>query len=185
MTINNPNRTERQTVDQRLIDGINRHTQTVSSLIIGGTTFTTTDIIGILQLRIVVASTAVSTKATWQTAVKADQDEHAKTKTFVSGLRQALTVMFAGQIDALADFGLKPRKVRVTTPEQKAEAAAKARATRAARHTMGPKQKALVKGTVPAPTTPPTPTLPTALRAPEAVDPPGAGPVPAATARHS
>jgi hypothetical protein len=60
-------------------------------------------------------------------------------------------VAFAGSIDTLADFALKARKPRTPlTPEQKAAAVAKAEATRAARHTMGPKQKAAIKGTVPA-----------------------------------
>ena len=181
MTTNNLNRIEQQTGDQKLIDGLKKHEPTLSSLFIGGTSLKTADVIGILQARIDAASTAVSSRATWQTDVKADHDGRAKTKTFVSGLRQALQVAFVGQIDALADFGLKPRKVRVTTPEQKALASAKAKATRAARHTMGPKQKAQIKGTVPAPaTTPePAPTAPTAP--PKAAELATPGPVPAAT----
>jgi hypothetical protein len=187
MTTTNQNRTQLQTGDQKLIDGLKKHQADLSSLFIGGASFKTADAIGILQARIDAASTAVSTRATWQTGVKADHDERVKTKTFVSGLRQALQVAFTGQIDALADFGLKPRKVRVTTPEQKAEAAAKAKATRAARHTMGPKQKAQIKGTLPAPaTTPePVPTLPAAPSAPKAADPAATGPAPATTARPS
>jgi hypothetical protein len=44
---------------------------------------------------------------------------------------------------------MKPRKAPAArTPEEKIAAAAKAKATRAARHTMGSKQKAKVKGTV-------------------------------------
>ncbi len=115
---------------------------------IGGTSFKTSDIIGILQARIDARNAAVATKATWQAGVKADKDERSKTKTVVSGLRQALQVSFAGLIDTLADFGLKPRKPRVMTPEQKQAAAAKAKATRAARHTMGSQQKKAVVGNV-------------------------------------
>jgi hypothetical protein len=44
-------------------------------------------------------------------------------------------------VDALATFGLTPRKPRVVSPEARVAAAAKAKATRAARHTMGKKQK--------------------------------------------
>jgi len=180
MTTTNPNRTQVQTGDQKLIDGLKKHAPALSSLFIGGASLQTADVIAILQARIDAATAAVSTRATWQTNVKADHDERAKTKTFVSGLRQALQVAFAGQIDALADFGLKPRKVRVTTPEEKTEAAAKAKATRAARHTMGPKQKAQIKGTVPAPATPPEP-APTPPTAPKAAETAATGPVPVAT----
>ena len=49
---------------------------------------------------------------------------------------------------ALADFGLPVRKKGVLTPAQRIAATAKAKATRAARHTMGPKQKATVTGNV-------------------------------------
>jgi len=57
-------------------------------------------------------------------------------------------VALAGSIDGLADFGLTARKVRVITPEQKAVAAAKAKATREARGTKGKVQKKAVKGAV-------------------------------------
>jgi hypothetical protein len=180
------NRTQQQTGDQKLIDGLKKHEATVPSLVIGGSSLKTADIIGILQTRINAASAAVSTRATWQTGVKADRDERAKTKTFVSGLRQALQVAFAGSIDALTDFGLKPRKTRVSTPEQKAAAAAKAKATRAARHTMGTKQKAKVKGAVvpsPAPAIPPSPT--TAPTTPKPADPPANPPVAGTSPRQS
>ena len=65
---------------------------------------------------------------------------------FVSFVRAT----FGASPDTLADFGLKPKKVPAPlTTEQKAAAAAKRAATRAARHTMGAKQKKSVKGTVP------------------------------------
>jgi len=59
----------------------------------------------------------------------------AKTAALVSGARQALKVAFAGQADQLGDFGLQPPKVRTPlTAEEKAQAAAKALATRKANH---------------------------------------------------
>src|SRR5258708_40314719 len=132
------NRTQQQTGDQNLIDGLKKHEQTLPSLLIGGTSLKTADIIGILQARINARNAVAPSRATWQTDVKADRDERAKTNAFVSGLRQALQVAFAGSIDTLADFGLKAHKQRTPrTPAEKAVAAAKAQATRAARHTMG------------------------------------------------
>jgi hypothetical protein len=144
----NINRTQQQTADQALVDGLEKHQATLTSLTLGGTTLETADLIGILQARIDARSGAVSTRAAWLTNVKADHDQRAKTKAVVAGLRQALHVWFAGSIDALADFGLRPRKAPVMTPEQKQTAAAKAKATRAARHTMGSQQKKSVKGDV-------------------------------------
>jgi hypothetical protein len=149
-TKNIANRTAQQAADQKLMDGITKHEQAITSLTIGGTSFKPADILTILQARIAAANTTLSTRATWQSAVLADKGELTKTKTVVSGIRQAILLMFAGAVDTLADFGLKPRKVRaVLSPAEKAAASAKAKATREARHTMGSKQKASIKGTAP------------------------------------
>ena len=151
-------RIQEQTADQSLINGFTKHATTLSSFLVGGATIKASDVITALQARITAANTTQSTRATWQAAVKANATTRTSTQTLVSNAVQALKVMFAGSIETLADFGLKPRKVRTApTPEAKVAAAAKAKATREARHTMGSKQKKGVKGTMPAavPTTPP------------------------------
>jgi hypothetical protein len=138
--------------------------------VVGGVVHTTNDIVATLQSRLDSASAVLSTRATWQTAVKTEKTLRDTTKTLVSAVKQGLLVSFAGQLDTLADFGLTERAKPVRTPEEKLAAAARAKATRAARHTMGSKQKAEIKGTVtpiapvttapapgPTPTTPPVP----------------------------
>jgi hypothetical protein len=168
-----------------MIDGLVKHSQTLPSLTIAGTSHPTAAIIAVLQARIDAAKATVPSRAIWQTTVQADRDERAKTKAFVSGIRQAVQVAFAGSIDTLADFGLKPRKTRTPrTPEEKAAAVAKAKATRAARHTMGSKQKAKVTGAAPhaAAATPPSPAA--APAAPKPVDI-ATGPAPGTTPRQS
>jgi hypothetical protein len=104
-----------------LIDGLKKHELTLSSLFIGGALLKTADVIGILQARIDAASSAVSSRATWQTDVKADHDGRAKSKTFVSGLRQALQVAFVGQVDALAESDAAPRRKPPGAPGTQAE----------------------------------------------------------------
>lgn len=164
MGINTPknNRIDQTTAEQTLIDGFNKHAAAIPSMVINGVVRTTKDIVATLQSRIDSARTALSTRATWQTAIRTDQALRDTTKTYVSGVKQGLLVAFAGQLDTLADFGLTARAKHVATPEEKIVAAAKAKATREARHTMGSKQKAAIKGTVtptaPAPAVPPAPT---------------------------
>jgi hypothetical protein len=121
--------------------------------------------------------------------VQADRDERAKTKAYVDGVKQALQVVLSGSIDGLADFGLTARKVRVLTPEQKAVAAAKAKATRAARGTKGSVQKKAIKGSVtatlvvtPVTSSPPPASPPVASAAPAA---PATGAAPAAPVTHA
>jgi hypothetical protein len=154
------NQVEQKAADQSLIDGLTKNAQTLPSFVIGGTSIKSSDVIAALQARIATATTVQSTRATWQAAVKASANERASTKTLVLGVKQTLQLMYGASVDKLAEFGLTPRKPRaVPTPEQKVAAALKAKATRAARHTMGSKQKKSVKGTV---TTIVTPTAPTA-----------------------
>jgi predicted transcriptional regulator of viral defense system len=158
MASNTPkkNRTDQTAAEQRLSDGLNKHAQAIAPFVIAGVTVTPKDIITNLQTLIASANTVESTKEAWLNAVKADKDERAKLKAFVSSAKQALLLAFAGSIDTLEDFGLTPRKVAVRTPEQKAVAAAKGKATRVARHTLGTKQKTAITGTVPT-TAPGTP----------------------------
>jgi hypothetical protein len=189
INVPNPNRTAETVADQKLISGLTRHATAIPSIVLAGASVTTKDIVATLQSRIDMASAASSARATWLAAVQADRALRERTKTYVSGLRQALLVAFAGQVDTLADFGLTGPKPRVVTPEEKVAAAAKARATREARHTMGKKQKAGIKGTVasaaPAPAAPtaptPAPAAPTALTpAPAAPTAPTPAPTPPA-----
>ena len=139
-----------QTGDQSLVDGLKKHETDLPSFFINGASVKTTDLITTLQARMAAGSNVVSTRASWLTAVQANRDEIAETKTLVFGLKQAIMVAFAAQTDKLADFGLTPRKVRVISPGAQVAAAQKAQATRAARHTMGKKQKLKITGAAPA-----------------------------------
>lgn len=96
-------------------------------------------------------------KATYTQAVKADRDERTQTKAFVTGLRQALLLMFTGQPQVLADLGIEPRKPPAKrTPAQKQAAVKRALGTRELRHTMEPKEKAKIQAP-PVPVDPATP----------------------------
>jgi hypothetical protein len=176
-------RIQQQTADQKLMDGLTQSQQTLPSFMIGSASIKTTDVIAILQERIKNANTVESTRAAWQTAVKGNRDERVKTQLLVSGVRQSLQMMFAGSIDTLAEYGLAPRKQRTPlTPEEKAAAVAKARATREARHTMGSRQKAKIKGEV----SPTSPATPPSAAAPVATPSPAPGtPVAVAAPRNS
>ena len=150
MASNTPkdNRTSEIAADQKLIDGLTKHAATLPSFLIAGVSTTTTNVIAKLQARIAAEQAVQPARATWQATVQQAGSQIAATKSVVSAVKQALLVAFAGQVDTLADFGLTPRKVRVVTPEQKVAAAAKSKATRAARHTAGSVQKTGVKGAV-------------------------------------
>jgi hypothetical protein len=140
------NRPQSQAADANLSTGLVKHEPTLSSFTIAGETVKTADVVTTLQSRQNSAKAVESTRATWQAAVAADRSLRSQSNATVSGVKQVLHVMFAGSPDTLADFGLTPRKAHVVAPEVKVAAATKAKATRAARHTMGAKQKAAIKG---------------------------------------
>jgi hypothetical protein len=142
------NRLEQQANDQALINGLKKHQSTLPSVLVGGTALPTATVIAALQARIDAANAIVATKATWQAAVAGAREEQAKSGALLLKVRQALQLAFDGNVDTLADFGLAPRKPRVVSTTTKVAAATKAKATRAARHTMGTEQKKAVKGDV-------------------------------------
>jgi hypothetical protein len=72
----------------------------------------------------------------------------------VSLLEAYLRTFYGPTSQTLIAFGLAPRKVRERTAAEKAETAAKSAATRVARHTLGPKQKASIHGVVQPASTP-------------------------------
>jgi len=157
--------------DQALLDGLKAQEPTLAPFTIAESVVKTADVVAMLEKRIAAADAVPPAKAAWHDAVKAAQAARTSTETTVSGVRQALLGIFGTSTQKLAAFGLKPRKARTPpTAEKKAAAAAKAKATRAARHTMGSKQKQAVKGDVTGvtitPTTAPKPVAPVATSSP-------------------
>jgi hypothetical protein len=65
------------------------------------------------------------------------------------GLKAWLTATLGSRSPTLVDYGLTPKKPLKRTSAAKAQTAEKSLATRVARHTLGPRQKAGIHGSVP------------------------------------
>lgn len=88
-------------------------------------------------------------KAATKAKLAAENADMPALRIFMDAYVTFVKASFSKSPDVLADFGLNPKNVRTPlTVEEKTVAAAKRKATRAARHTMGTKQKKGVKGTV-------------------------------------
>jgi hypothetical protein len=144
MTIHIPSKSNELASDQKLIAGIQKHL-TTASVVLAGTTYTGAALVEQVQARLSAVNSTLAARATWQAAVKAEEDTLASSQGFLAGLRKALYTMFSN-VDDLADFGLVPHKKAVLTPAERVAATAKAKATRAARHTMGKVQKKAITG---------------------------------------
>jgi hypothetical protein len=147
------NRTLNQFDERSLASGLQKNAQKLSSLFIHGTAMPVADLVALLQKRIDSGDHVTLSRAAWLQSVREDGALREETHALVMSIRQALQAAFANSTDTLAEYGLKPRRTRTRTAEQQVAAAAKAKATRAARHTMGSKQRAQIKGTVEVPVT--------------------------------
>jgi hypothetical protein len=158
------NKATRVAVDQKLIVGVQKHLAG-APLVLAGKTFTAAEAVQFLQERVDAASSVKTLTAAVTNAVAAEKAKVAETKKYVSALRQLVHAMFGTNAETLADFGIAlHQQATPPTTEQMALRIARGKATRVARHTATPKQKAKIKGVVETPLTPiqPAATVPAA-----------------------
>jgi hypothetical protein len=116
-------------------------------MLLDGARYTPDELIAMLAERAELSEAVVAAKASWEEAVRRERENAERTKKVHAALRRAIHVMF-GKCDArLSDFGMKPHKERrPLAPEEKVVVIAKILATRAARHTMGKRQRERIRG---------------------------------------
>lgn len=156
MTTTSISRTTRQNRLRLILSGIQKHFSGVTSITLGGQPEALADLTSRIQADIAASDTYVQAQAELATEVQAENASHAALDPLLRLFKLYVVAQFGDAVDAsteLADFGYAPRKTATRSLETKTEAAEKALATRAARHTMGPKARLEVTGTT-APTTP-------------------------------
>ncbi len=177
-SIDKNNKTTRRDRLRLLLNGINLHFQNITSLTIGGVVHQISDITAKITADIAACDAADKGHAAWLQLVDTERASHAVVDPLVTGVMQFVRLQF-GDTDAvqatLADFGMEPTKKAVVPPATKVAAAAKSKATRAARGTKGAKAKAAIHGapaTDPTVGTAPAATSPTPAAAPGSTTPP-------------
>jgi hypothetical protein len=149
------NRPTTQTIDGSYINGLKKHATKSTIINIDGEPYTPASLTAIFQAEIDTGTAVTPAKGAWQRAVaeaKAAKDAAAAVRP---GFEQWVQANFGKDAQALADFGVPPKKPRVIKPATKVASAQKAAATRAARGTKGKVQKKAIKGAVPTPPAPP------------------------------
>jgi hypothetical protein len=133
---------------QALIAGTLKHFPS-GSFTLGNTAYTTASLVTLLQ-SVADAITALNAaQLAAKHALTTLQGIEAQVEPVIQVYGRFVQATFANTAPALADFGLEPRKVPTPlTSEEKAAAAAKAKATRLARGTTSKKQKLTVTGNV-------------------------------------
>lgn len=123
------------------------------TLLLAGTSYTPAALQKLLQSDIDANDGSTQARAAWLEAVKEARATDATTDTVLEAIEATVKGQYAKASNAdtvLADFGYPAPKKVVKTVAVKAAALAKTEATRAARHTMGKRQKAKVVGILPA-----------------------------------
>jgi hypothetical protein len=132
-----------------LVAGAQKHFASATSLAFAGASFTPAQVQANLQSLITLLTDVDTAKATTKAKLAAVKLQAPALRTFVAAFESFVRATVGNAPDVLADFGLAPKKARKPlTVEQKAAAAAKRDATRAARGTKGSQQKKAVKGDV-------------------------------------
>ncbi len=155
------NKTTRADRIRKIKAGLQKYYPT-TILVIGGASIQPAALQSSLQGDIDANDASTHAKANWMVTVQAAQQADASVAPLLRGVRNRVFADFGDAPNAeavFADFGYVRHKRATMTAEQKAAAAAKRKATRAARHTMGSRQKAEVHGTVPAAPAPDAPVV--------------------------
>jgi hypothetical protein len=142
--------------NRQAIAGMRKHFAGIPSIVLGGTPTTPADVIATFQGAIDAVDTARAAEKSFHDAVALQHAAIAKANALLKALKMLVDNQLGSSEAILGDFGFTRPTRRVPKEEAKAAAVAKRAATRAARHTMGKRQKAKVTGAQPAPVTPPT-----------------------------
>jgi hypothetical protein len=133
----------------QLRSGCLKHFANASTLTFASASLTPAQIEASLQTLVDLRMAVDASKATTQAKVAEEASQAPALLQQLQAFAAFVKITFANSPDVLADFGLKPNKVRSPqTLEQRTVAVARNKATRAARHTMGTQQKKAVKGTI-------------------------------------
>ena len=139
-----------------LVEGLRKHFASTTTVVVRGTSYSPDELAKVLEDLANVYQAVFDAKSKAHDAILTARAASKGAGLIARAFRGLVYASFKDAGD-LADFGLTPRKTRApATVEQLQVAAEKRRATRAARHTLGKRQKAAIKGVVPPPTVTPS-----------------------------
>ena len=131
--------------------GIDKHI--TGNVTLGGVTYKPVALKGVFAAAITAINAADALRKQWTDGVQAAHQAQAAAEVLYELVFNFVIALYGKQANSvLGDFGMPVPKPPVPrTAEQKAASAAKAKATRQMRNTMGSKQKKKVKGTIEVP----------------------------------
>ena len=149
-SLNVPNKMTALARNKLISEGVNKNFSKVKSLTVGGDEYTPKSLLAVLTAEDDASLAVDSTRA----QLEAQVVTHRNAKVTAAALRSALKVYILGNygkkaVQMLGDFGMSaPKAPGARTVDERSKAVAKNLATRAARHTMGKKEKLPITGVV-------------------------------------
>jgi len=132
---------------RRLIKGIRKHFMNIGPMKVAGVDHAPSEVVDSLQSLVDQHDRTARAYAAWRQEVRRERLLEQKVAVFVRSVeRRVLSHFDIEDVKGLADFGMKYNKRGPKTLASKKEMVAKARATRAERHTMGSRQRKRIKG---------------------------------------
>ncbi len=132
-----------------LIDGLEHSVPAhITQLTVSGVVMPVADVVKKLKESVKPWKDARAAHAVLRAVTQSRPKDEESSLGLINDVKAGLVAALGRENQALTDFGFKPQKRRrKPTAEEKLLAAAKAKLTREARHTMGSRQKAEIKAT--------------------------------------
>ena len=135
-----------------LIAGIAKQLQNVTQVAFKGNTYTPAQLTQLLQSWVDLYDEVTVARTTYEAKLQAFTEQQPPLLAIIKGFRAYLQLHYSQEPTVLSAFGETPTKApSPLTPAEMVAKAAQGKATRAARHTMGPKAKLKIKGVVAVP----------------------------------
>ncbi|MGH7272745.1 MAG: hypothetical protein ACREJ3_20135 [Polyangiaceae bacterium] len=138
--------------NRQAIAGITKHFASTPTLALDGSPSTPKEVIATLNAAINAVDAAATAEKALHDATTAQHAAIAKGNAVLTALKMLVKNQLGSAAGVLGDFGFQSPKRKAPDEATKAAAVAKSKATRAARHTLGKRQKATIKGQGPAAT---------------------------------
>jgi hypothetical protein len=133
---------------QKLSAATSKHLTSGTQVALLGSTFTPDQVTSQLQVLVTLRDNVNAAQSSLKAAVAAEAAQTPALRSFITAYESYARAAFGSSPDVLNDFGLTRKSRTPLSAETTLAAVAKRASTRAARHTMGPKQKLAVKGDV-------------------------------------
>jgi hypothetical protein len=133
---------------QALMAGAKKHLSSGTQVALAGQSLTPAQVVEKLQALVDLRTAVDAAKASTKAKLAAEQAQTPSLRTFMDAFVMHVKAAYQNSPDVLADFGIHPKARATPTVEAKTAAVAKRASTRAARHTLGSKQRLAIKGDV-------------------------------------